>query len=279
MDQIYGMCRVPIAPLRTEPSDKAEICSQLLFGEHVEIIEKSEKWWGVRNAYDGYEGWVDYRQLAPLSIAQYIKNHDAAYVVPLVAAAAVLAADGSVYHVVAGSTLPAYEEGFCYIGEEKFQVLFDPLWIDPFLAGDSHEPKEGWMPVEAASHVVEEILDSARFFQNAPYLWGGRTLFGMDCSGFSQLVYKLSGIKLRRDGWQQAEQGRGVSSLEEAKAGDLAFFENETGRITHVGILLSRTEIIHASAKVRVDNIDAQGIYNAELDRYSHKLKTIRRYF
>lgn len=279
MEQLYGMCRVSIAPLRAEASDKAEIFTQLLFGDHVEIIEQAEKWWYVRNAYDSYEGWVDFRQLASLSIAQYVKNHDAIYAAPLTSGAPILAADGSTHYLAAGSTLPAYEDGFCFIGEEKFQVLFDPMRIEPFLKGDSQEPKEGWMPVEPSKEATGELINHALFFQNAPYLWGGRTLFGIDCSGFSQLMYKLSGIKLKRDAWQQAEQGREVSSLQEATAGDLAFFDNEAGRITHVGILLDNSEIIHASAKVRIDRIDNQGIFNGELQTYTHRLKLIKRFF
>lgn len=273
------MCRVSIAPLRTEPSDKAEICSQLLFGDHVEVVEVAEKWWQVRNAYDGYEGWVDFRQLTSLSLEQFVSNHNIEYVVPLVADAAILAADGSKYYLAAGSNLPEYEDGFCYAGAEKFQLLFDPFYVDPFFNGDSREPKEGWMPVEPATEVGEEVVKSALFFQNAPYLWGGRTLFGIDCSGFSQVVYKMSGLKIRRDAWQQAEEGQSVANLEEAKVGDLAFFENEAGRITHVGILINQEEIIHASAKVRIDRIDNQGIYNAEQGKYTHRLKLIKRYF
>jgi cell wall-associated NlpC family hydrolase len=279
MERIYGMCRVSIAPLRTEPSDKAEICSQLLFGDHLEILEKAEKWWQIRNAYDDYIGWLDFRQLTALSLAQYVKSHDAEYMTPLVADATILAADGSTYHLAAGSTLPAYKDGFCAVGGEKFQVLFEPLRVEPFQTGDSQEPKEGWMPVEPAAEVAGEMIKTALFFQNAPYLWGGRTLFGIDCSGFSQVVYKMSGIKLPRDAWQQAELGRTVASLAEANTGDLAFFDNGSGRITHVGILLNNKEIIHASAKVRIDGIDSQGIYNSELGGHSHKLRMIKRYF
>jgi len=279
MEQTYGICRVSIAPLRTEPSDKAEISSQLLFGDHVEIIERTEKWWRIRNAYDDYEGWMDYRQLAALSLADYIKNHDARHMVPLEAGAAILAADGSTYYLSAGSTLPLYEDRFCRLGEEQFEVLFEPFLVEPFFRSDSIEPREGWMPIEPSSEVAEGILKTALFFQNASYLWGGRSLFGIDCSGFSQIVYKMNGIKLGRDAWQQAEQGREVANLQEAKAGDLAFFDNEAGRITHVGILLNNQEIIHASAKVRIDKIDEKGIYNAEMDKYTHQLKSVRRYF
>lgn len=259
MGQQYGICRVAVAPLRTEASDKAEISSQLLFGDHVEVLEKTEKWWLVYNAYDGYEGWIDFRQLADLSLEQYVKNHDCDHVVPAELASIVIDSTGSKYFLSPGSNLPMLDEGFCYLGEEKFMVMFTPKKISGF-------------------HTAEDVIQNALFFQNVPYLWGGRNLFGLDCSGFVQVVYKLNGIQLKRDAWQQAEQGADVNFLPEVQPGDVAFFDNDEGRITHVGIMLNANEIIHASGKVRIDPIDDQGIYNAELGKYTHRLRIIKRF-
>ena len=125
---------------------------------------------------------------------------------------------------------------------------------------------------------LNNVVENAMFFQHAPYLWGGRTLFGIDCSGFVQIVFKLAGIKLLRDASQQALQGDTVHFLPEVQPGDVAFFDNEEGRIIHVGILLNNKEIIHASGQVRIDLIDDQGIFNVELNRYSHKLRIIKRF-
>jgi gamma-D-glutamyl-L-lysine dipeptidyl-peptidase len=112
---------------------------------------------------------------------------------------------------------------------------------------------------------------------NSPYLWGGKTPFGIDCSGFTQMAYKLAGIKLRRDAWQQAEQGHTINLLEETEPGDLAFFDNDEGNIVHVGIILRDHKIIHAAGKVRIDSIDHYGINNKELKKYTHKLRLIKR--
>lgn len=259
MGQEYGICRVAVAPLRTEASDKAEISSQLLFGDHVEVLEKKEKWWLIYNAYDGYEGWMDFRQLTELSLEQYVKNHDCDHVVPAELASIVIDEAGSKYFLSPGSNLPLLEEGFCSLGSEKFMVMFTPKKTTAF-------------------HTAEDIVTNALFFQNVPYLWGGRNLFGLDCSGFVQIVYKLNGIQLKRDAWQQAEQGTDVNFLPQVKAGDVAFFDNDEGRITHVGIMLNANEIIHASGKVRVDPIDDQGIYNVELGKYTHHLRIIKRF-
>ena len=124
----------------------------------------------------------------------------------------------------------------------------------------------------------EYIRQAAMKYLDVPYLWGGKSLCGIDCSGFSQQVYRQFGIKLPRDSYQQAEFGEVVGFLLEAKCGDLAFFDNEEGRITHVGIMLSNDQIIHASGKVRIDKIDNQGIINAETGARTHKLRIIKRY-
>ena len=121
---------------------------------------------------------------------------------------------------------------------------------------------------------MQEIAQS---LLNVPYQWGGRSPMGMDCSGFTQVVFKILGKKLLRDAWQQAEQGVLVNFIEEIQPGDLVFFDNEEGRIIHVGIALANHKIIHASGCVRIDNLDHHGIYNTETRKYSHNLRIIKR--
>jgi len=259
MENQYGICRIAVAPLRAEPSDRAEIVSQLLFGEHVEIVSKDDRWWLVRNGYDGYEGWMDFRQLAAISQAQFIEMHDQKLLAPLSFSNVLTAEDGSVYHLSPASNLPYVADGYCYAGAEKFKLGFDPY-------------------DKTTADFKSDIESTAKFFQNTPYLWGGRHLFGLDCSGFVQTVFKMLNIKLNRDASQQAEQGDLVGFLSEVKPGDVAFFDNAEGKITHVGIMLSPNEIIHSSAKVKIDPIDDQGIFNRELGIYSHKLRIIKRF-
>jgi len=259
MDNQYGICRVAVAPLRAEASDRSEIVSQLLFGEHVEIIQKEERWWLVQNGYDGYEGWIDFRQLAPVSQDQFAQMHDCHLLAPLSFNNTLTAEDGSLYHLSPGSNLPFLKDGFCYAGSERYKMGFE-----------AHDNQK--------ADFKADVTSTAKFFQNVPYLWGGRNLFGLDCSGFTQTVFKLLGIKLNRDASQQAEQGELVGFLAECKPGDVAFFDNDEGKITHVGIMLSPNEIIHSSAKVKIDPIDDQGIFNKELGKYSHKLRIIKRF-
>ena len=123
-----------------------------------------------------------------------------------------------------------------------------------------------------------QLIQSAFLYLNAPYLWGGKTPFGVDCSGFTQMVYKLNGYVLQRDASQQALEGEPLSFIEESQPGDLAFFDNEEGRIIHVGIIMENNYIIHASGKVRIDRLDHLGIYNAETNRHTHRLRVIKKY-
>jgi len=259
MENQYGICRIAVAPLRAEPSDKAEIVSQLLFGDHVEIIAKEERWWLVKNGFDSYEGWMDFRQLAGINQQEYTEVDNQTLLAPLSFNNVLTAGDGSLYHLSPGSKLPYLADGYCHAGAEKFKLNFEgsDLTVADFKA---------------------DVISTARFFLNIPYLWGGRHLFGMDCSGFVQTVFKLLNVKLKRDASQQAEQGELVGFLAEVKPGDVAFFDNEEGKITHVGIMLSANEIIHSSAKVKIDPIDDQGIFNKELGKYTHKLRIIKRF-
>lgn len=257
--EIYHVCRVAVAPLRKEPSDRSEITSQLLFGDRVTLLEKTDKWCLVITLHDNYEGWMDYKQLQKITEVQFADEKNYQYLTPTQLDNTLIAPNGTKYYLTPGSTLPYFEDGFCLIGDQKFEVTSKPI-----------------TPSKADFKLYVE--QNAKFFENTSYLWGGRTIFGIDCSGFVQTVYKLNGIHINRDASQQAEQGETVDFLASAELGDLAFFDNEDGKITHVGLMLSNNQIIHSAGMVRIDPIDDQGIYNAELARYTHKLRIIKRF-
>ena len=251
----YGICNLAIVPIRAEASDKSELVSQLLFGEAFELNEWKEKWVKITTATDNYTGWIDRLQFTMLGHMAYkrlLQDPPPLTYKPVTQAWKI--ADNSVFFLAAGSSLAFLEGTTSYVGNQKFEIV-----------GEIGE--------------TDNIANIARSYLNAPYLWGGRTHFGIDCSGFSQVVYKLRGIQLNRDASQQALQGSTVESLFKSKLGDLAFFDNEEGKITHVGIIIGPGQIIHASGKVKIDTIEEQGIYSEELKRYTHKLKLIKRYF
>jgi gamma-D-glutamyl-L-lysine dipeptidyl-peptidase len=260
MNQVYGICNLSLIPLRSEPSEKSEMISQLLFGDRFQIHEVIERWARIQTSFDDYEGWIDIKQFTTINLETYNRLDNHQVILGLqVYFQAIKQSSGEVFNLVAGSCLPDYTGGQFSIKSETYSISQPAVFADPALFSDG-------------------IIAAAMFYLNSPYLWGGRSLFGIDCSGFSQIVFKQFDIKLRRDAWQQALQGETVDFLQETRAGDLAFFDNEEGRIIHVGILLNEQRIIHASGRVKIDTIDTQGIYSADLKRYTHKLRIIKRF-
>jgi hypothetical protein len=229
--------------------------TQILFGETFEVLESSGSWSKIVVDYDKYTGWVDTKQITKLDDEETRKLMDNPVSVSQDLVQLVI--DGKeMIPVVLGSTLPFYYGKKFFIGEREF--TFDGS-VKTIIAPDA-----------------KGIPENAFMYLNAPYLWGGRSPLGLDCSGFTQMVFKLSGIKLLRDASEQAGQGKKIS-FEEAKAGDLAFFKNDDQKIVHVGIVLDNHKIIHSSGKVRIDKLDEEGIFNEETGKHSHRLSVIRR--
>jgi gamma-D-glutamyl-L-lysine dipeptidyl-peptidase len=256
----YGICFQSIVPLRREPSDKSELASQLLFGEHYKIISISQdkKWYEIENGYDRYSGWIDFKQHRSVSEEYYkiIDSMDWPRAKDLVG---LLHGQNKVFPIIYGSVLPVFNEGVIMFDNEacKYQgEVFYPSTICDFRS----------------------IYVIARFFLAAPYLWGGRTPFGIDCSGFTQQVFRICGHKIPRDAWQQQAEGDAVS-FAKSKPGDLAFFASSDGKITHVGMICEYNHIIHAHGEVRIDKLDERGIFNEDRDQYTHQLHSIKRYF
>lgn len=251
---MFGICNLAIIPLRSEPNDRSEIVSQILFGEHFEVTEELKQWSKVRMQYDGYEGWIDSKQFQVIMESQYNQ----------------LSQD----KIVLNSDLIEY------ITAPNNQLIPIPLGaVLSFLQNSSINTNKYDFEGTTISEIKPKsnLINTAFMYLNAPYLWGGKTPFGIDCSGFTQMVYKLNGYKLLRDASQQAAQGEALSFIEESEPGDLAFFDNEEGKIIHVGIIMENNYIIHASGKVRIDRLDHLGIYNAEVNRHTHKLRVIKK--
>lgn len=246
----YGICHLSIVPLRSIADNSAEMVSQLLYGEHFKILESRKSWSRIRLAFDGCEGWITNLQITIIEKKDYESieiGKNINYASDLVSF--VEAENSNLIPIVLGSTVS-----------------------NTYILPNSFEGNSIGTLQEKSN-----LLIIAMLYLNAPYLSGGKSPFGLDCSGFTQMVYKINGYKLLRSASEQAVQGDALSFIEESEAGDLAFFDNNEGIIDHVGIIMKDNYIIHAYGKVRVDRLDHTGIFNTKIGNYTHKLRVIKK--
>jgi hypothetical protein len=257
----YSYCNVARMPLRSEPTHRAEMVNEVLFGERAEVLEISNNDWArIRCEWDGYEGWCKVGQLAFLSRRDYRKMPK--------------------YIVARHGDRLVFEEGELSLplGSELYGLKGARL----FLLNQIVKFKGKKKTIKDLTIDGDKLKAAAFQYLHTPYLWGGRTVAGIDCSGLTQMAFKQCGVAIPRDASQQANEGEAIDFLQHAHCGDLAFFDNEEGKITHVGILLDSQTIIHAtdtSGRVVVDRIDQGGIISILLKRRTHNLRMVKRYF
>lgn len=253
-----SICTYGFIPLRSEPSESACLETQILFGETFEVLERQSRWCRIHCHYDDYEGWIDEKLVGQVDDQEVEKWRQSEGVIVNKPYVSIFREDdGTMQMLSAGSriVLSGDDQSSFSIGNETFSLQND-------LA-----PRN------------DSVVGLASEFMNAPYLWGGRSFYGIDCSGFVQVVYKAAGIFLPRNASQQINYGEPLSFVDEARAGDLAFFDNEEGNIVHVGICLGGGRILHASGSVHIDKLDHQGIYHLHRGVYTHHLRLIKRIY
>jgi len=257
--EIFGIINQSLVPVRKHLGDASEMINQLIYGELVLVKDKINTWLLIESLHDKYEGWIDEKQLKQLSTAE----SDQLSIVNQAITRSIMAkahADKN--------QQPLY----LTMGSRLFQFnnqLFNNFEGEYLFSGKIFD---------TTGHPTgEQIVEVALSYMHAPYLWGGRSVWGIDCSGLVQMAFLLHGIHLPRDAADQSLKGELVDFIHETRPGDLAFFDNQEEKIIHVGIVLSNNQLIHASGKVRIDTLDHQGIFNSDLNKYTHKLRLIRR--
>jgi len=255
----YVICPFSNVPIHNGSSDKSEILSQLLFGELAEVLEeKGRQWAKVRCIWDNYVGWVAANQLKAITPSEFeLFQSNYAYSLELFQP---LMAEKACIPIVMGARLPNFD-GL------RFQL--DGVFYT--FSGQAVFPQD-------VKPNADFILKMARRYLHAPFLWGGRSPMGIDAAGLVQMVFKIAGIVLPREAGQQVYLGNSVDFVEQACPGDVAFFENRSGRIAHCGIILPEAEVIHAYGSVRIDKIDHYGIFDREAGRYTHRLRVVKRF-
>ncbi len=246
---LFGICLLSIVPMRAEAKDTSELVSQVIYGESFKIIEQRANWSLIKLSFDNYKGWIDNKQLVEISETVYDSTISEANIYSSDLIEFIQINNKGLLTIPFGSTLNSIK---------LFDHSFDGNTTKTI------QPKEN-------------LVKTSLLFINSPYLWGGRTPFGIDCSGFTQIIYKINGYKIDRDAKDQVNIGVSLSFIEESEPGDLAFFDNKEGDIVHVGIIMKDNHIIHAHGQVRIDRLDQTGIYNVDTKKHTHKLRVIKK--
>ncbi len=247
----YGICNISIAPVRAAASDESEIVTQLLFGDYVQILDKGEPWIKIYFPSDDYEGYMDFKQLKYIDKDLFDKESQSKHKV-LTEGTVRLQGPNGIQHIIFGSQLPNFENGKIRLGDDEYELL-DPI-----------------------NSYNKSFLQTSLTYLNTPYLWGGKGIFGIDCSGLIQMCGRVHGIDFPRDASKQVFKGDDIA-YSDYQTGDIMYFINSKGIVHHVGVITDQNQIIHASGHVRIDRFDEKGIYRDDLKKYTHQYHSIKR--
>ncbi len=254
-----AICPLAQVPVRFEPSDRSEMVTQILFGETFSILEERGNWLLIHMHHDDYEGWIDSKQALKVT-EEFIEK-----------------SNNSAYHIITDKIAECYSKS-----DSSFMIVGKGCQLPLFAGNTFHLGSKAYTTISKSKAISKKfskskVVSTAMDYLNVPYLWGGRSMMGIDCSGLVQVVYRQCGYELPRDSAQQALKGQPIDFVDEALPGDLAFFDNLAGEIIHVGIVIAPGKILHASGRVKIDKLDHNGIFSIEQETYTHSLRIIKR--
>ena len=272
----YGICKLSAIALRKEARHGSEMVSQLLYNELYTVLDKTQEWVLIQTDLVRYQGWIQAKQFAEISEEEYkaLKSKKV-----YLTNKPIVEYNGQFLSMGTPLYEPEVFEGMSYRDLPSIDTL------PPSSVGMTWTEGREYLCLQEHNDVVEMpsefhpemMVEYAKLLLDAPYLWGGRTAMGIDCSGMVQISARLAGLILPRDSSQQVKEGELVYFLQETQPGDLAFFGEEDGKITHVGIVMGNEQIIHCSSQVRIDYLDQSGIFNKERNEHTHRLQVVKR--
>ena len=246
----YGIGHLSVVPVRALAENASEMLTQLLFGDHFKIVDSKKNWTKIRIACDKTEGWIGHNQFVEISKDQF--------------------------KTINSNKSPKYSSDLVAFTNNNEQVL-TPILLGSLVSNSQILSQVFEGDFVNGAGAKSNLISTALNYLNAPFLSGGKTPFGIDDAGLSQMVYRINGYNIPRFAAEQAKEGEVLSFIEESEPGDLAFFDDKEGNIIHVGLIMKDNDIIHAHGKVRVDRLDHTGIFNAEERKYSHQLRVIKK--
>ncbi|MEP2237080.1 MAG: NlpC/P60 family protein [Maribacter sp.] len=246
----YGICQLSVVPVKNNPDEVSQLITQLLFGEHYKVLECRKNWSKIKTIVDKCEGWIMNSQLV------FIPEEE--------------------FNAIQANKKPKHVTELVSFVEDSNKIL-TPILIGSCIPDTPSLPFNFDGNFNGEINTKENLIKTALLYLNSPELKGGKSPFGIDSAGFSQMVYKINGYHLLRTAQSQSTQGTALSFVEESEAGDLAFFDNAHGEIDHVGIIMENNYVIHVNGKVRIDRLDHTGIFNNDLRTYTHQLRVIKK--
>ena len=276
-DKTKAVINISVANLRSNPKHSAELATQAILGTEVNVLKKDSDWYLIQTP-DEYLAWVDaggIQLMDEKSLSQWATSNKIIYTNTYGHAFDLTDASIRVSDLVAGSLLKVLEEEGGY-----YKVQFPDGRI-ALVSKEEASDYTSW--VSSLSYDADSLIETSKSLMGVPYLWGGTSTKGVDCSGFTKTIYYMNGMVIPRDASQQVHTGKSIDSIADFSKldkGDLLFFgrkatDSTLEKVVHVGMWIGDNQFIHSSNMVRVSSVDNNAL-NFDEYNVSRYLRTQR---